>query len=114
MFPTPWSVTLHARSLGAKDSHGNPRETWADPGVAEPAYGWCPPSADSQPFETNRTAVVCDLDVYMPISAAVPKDRMTVDGVVYEVIGYPEDFNHGPFGFAPGVRVNLKRVKEAG
>lgn len=114
VFPTPWTVFLHARSLGAKDSHGNPAETWPEVGVPEPAYGWSPPSADAQPFDPNRTPVVRDLDVYMPTSAARPKDRMTINGVPYSVVGHPEDFNHGPFSFAPGVRVNLKRVEEAG
>ena len=114
MFPTPWAVTLHARALGSKDAHGNPVETWATPGVSEPAYAWAPPSADREPFDANRTPVVRDLDVYMPASAAKPKDRMTVGGVLYSVVGHPEDFNHGPFGFAPGVRVSLLRVEEAG
>lgn len=113
-FPTPWTITLHARSLGTKDFHGNPKETWADPGISEDAYGWAPPSPDGQPFEPNRVPVVRDLDVYMPASAARPKDRMMVDGALYSVIGYPEDFNHGPFGFAPGVRVSLLRIEEAG
>lgn len=113
-FPTPWTVTLHARSTGARDSHGNPVETWASPGAGEPVYGWAPPSPDGQPFEPNRTPVVRDLDVYTPATAAKPKDRMTVDGVLYSVVGYPEDFNHGPFGFAPGYRVSLLRIEEAG
>ena len=69
---------------------------------------------DREPFDANRTPVVRDLDVYMPASAAKPKDRMTVGGVLYSVVGHPEDFNHGPFGFAPGVRVSLLRVEEAG
>lgn len=114
MFPTPWTVTLYARSLGAKDSHGNPRETWDELGVTEPVYGWGPPTADRELFEAGRTPVARDLDVYAPFSTARPKDRMTVNEVLYSVVGHPEDFNHGPFGFAPGVRVSLLRVEEAG
>lgn len=114
IFPTPWTVTLHARSTGTKDAHGNPVESWATPGTEEPVYGWAPPSPDSQPFDANRTPVVRDLDVYAPASAAKPKDQMSVNGVRYEVVGQPENFNYGPFGFAPGVRVSLLRVEEAG
>jgi hypothetical protein len=27
------------------------------------------------------------------------RDRFTVDGREFEVIGLPKDYNHGPFGF---------------
>jgi hypothetical protein len=31
--------------------------------------------------------------------------------VIYEVQGLVEDYNHGPFGFTPGGRVNLRRFE---
>lgn len=110
-FPTPWTVLTHAVVEGTKNSHGNKTKTWAS-GVEQPVYGWAPPTADLEPLEAGRTAVIRDLDVFAPSEFVVgPHDRVTVDGDLYEVVGHPEDFNHGPFGFAPGFRVSLKRVE---
>lgn len=42
------------------------------------------------------------------------RDRVTITqlGGVFEVIGIPERYDYGPFGFKPGrVQLNLKRVE---
>lgn len=110
-FPTPHTVETHALMKGSKDSHGNPAKSWAD-GVTQAVMGWAPATGDVEPVEVGRTAVIRDLDVFAPVGFIVgPHDRVTVDGDLYDVVGHPEDFNHGPFGFAPGYRVGLKRVE---
>ena len=110
-FPAPWTVEVLAYSEDSRDAHGNPVPSWADPGSVQPVYGWAPPSASSEPFEQGRDAVVRDLDVYAaPSFSAGPHDRVRVDGALYAVVGFLSDFNHGPFGYAPGVVLALKRV----
>lgn len=111
MFPLPerFTVTHEARLEGVEDSQGNPVEGWAAP-VVVPVYGWGPPSPDAE-TRPEMTGVRRDLDVYCRTGFAGPRDRVTVDGTRFEVVGYPEDFNHGPFGFTPGFRVSLKRME---
>ena len=52
-------------------------------------------------------------DLFCATPFAEHGDRVTVPGerLPFKVEGYPEDYNHGPFGFAPGYRINLVRVE---
>jgi hypothetical protein len=109
--PTPYVVQRLAYVAGAVDAHGNDIDSWADP-VDVAVHGWVPPAADEEPAEAGRSPVLRDLDAYAPAGTVVaPKDRMTVDGVLYDVVGHVEDFTHGPWQWAAGVRINLKRVE---
>lgn len=111
MFPTPFTVLTHAVSEGADDAYGSPTKTWAA-GVQQRVMGWAPASTDREPVEVGRTVVVRDLDVFAPPEFAIgPHDRATIDGLLYEVVGNPGDYTHGPFGFTPGIVVSLKRVE---
>lgn len=109
-----WSVLHHVYDSGATDENNEPIDSWADP-VAVPVFGWATPGSDAE-HEKHRTTVVRDLDVYCPTKFGEPKDQVTVDGDLYDVVGYPEDYNHGPgiIDFQPGYRLNLKRAVELG
>lgn len=110
MFPTPWTVVIITTSDdgGGYDDYGNPvtGETRTDWDV----YGWAP--GGSQELGGWTSQVTADLAVYGPkppveISATA---WLEIDGVKHEVEGIPQDFNHGPFGFGPGVVVPVDRV----
>lgn len=110
-----WSVQVLPYEGTTEDRFGNETKTWdEDNPRTEMVYGWAPPARTTASTETNtwRDAVTADLSVYAPPSFTVdPLDRMVVDGKTYEVDGEVEDYNHGPFGFTPGVVVNLKRAE---
>jgi len=109
--PTPYTVTRAAFTPGATDAHGNPVDAW---GTAQSVavHGWAPPPADTDPNDSARSAVVRDLDLYAPAgTVGYPQDRWGVGGVTYEQVGYPEDYTKGPWQWAAGVRINLKRVE---
>lgn len=109
--PTPSTVQRQTFVPGQLDAHGNVRDTWAAP-VSVPVHGWAPPRADEEPAEAGRDAVVRDLDVYAPPGTVVaPRDRMAVAGVLYDVVGWAEDFTHGPWQWAAGIRIHLTRVE---
>lgn len=109
--PTPYVIEHLAHVPGGLDAHGNPVSAWAEP-VPLPVHGWSPPSQDTEPGQANRDLVVRDLDVYAPAGTAVgPHDRVRVEGVLYEVVGHPEDYTRGPWQWAAGVRLNLLRVE---
>lgn len=109
-YPTPWSVQVRTHSAVARDTHGKPTDVWSGPGDPQPVYGWGP-AGTSEPSEPNRSAVTHDLDLYVPPGfVCAPRDRIDVAALTYEVEGELEDFTHGPFGFAPGGRVRLRKV----
>lgn len=106
-----YTVTRSARVEGTADAHGNATVSWSTP-TSVGVFGWAPPSADREPFEANRSLVVRDLDLYAPAgTGGVPGDRWVVDGVGFVQVGHPEDFTRGPWGWAAGVRINLKRAE---
>lgn len=109
--PTPYTLAREPYAPGGKNAHGNPRDEWL-PVVDLLVHGWAPPSADGTPVESGRSPIVRDLDLYAPAgTVAAPKDRITVLGVPYLVVGYPGDFTHGPWQWKAGVRIHLKRVE---
>lgn len=109
-YPTPHTIEHRRYVEGARNSRGNPTETWADP-VSVDVYGWAQPTS-SEPKIAGRDQVIVDLEVYAPASFRPgPYDLLAVDGAGYTVEGEPEDYNHGPFGFTPGVVINAKRAE---
>lgn len=110
-FPTPWTIEVLPYVSGPADSHGNTTEGWADP-ITYEVYGWAPPADSTEPEESGRYAVVTTLEVFAPPGVQVaPRDRVRVDGITYEVVGEPSDYTHGPFGWQPGIRIELTRVQ---
>lgn len=110
--PTPYTVTHEIYAAGELDAHNNATDSWGA-GVSVAVHGWAPASADTEPADPGRSAVVRDLDLYAPAgTTSAPRDRWMVDGNLYESVGHEEDFTHGPFrNWSAGVRVNLLRVE---
>jgi hypothetical protein len=109
-YPTPWVVYIVQAAEGdTYDDYGNPIPG-DDEAVAWNVYGWGP--GGSEELTGWSSQVTSDLRVYGPVPPVVitPQNQLLVEGVRYEVNGVVEDFTRGPFGFAPGVRVNLERV----
>lgn len=104
-----WTVDIVSPNPSESyDQFGNPI-----PGTpttrSERVYGWAP--AGAMEDTDARQRVEHDLDLYAPPSFTTSAtDKIVVLGASYDVVGNVEDFNYGPFGFTPGVRVNLKRV----
>lgn len=93
---------------GAKNSHNNPVDAWAAPVVLS-VFGYGPREDSTEP---GGTQVIVGLEVYAPKTSTVgAKDRLIVDGHRYEVDGEIADWTNGPFGYKPGIVINLKRVE---
>ena len=114
-FPTPHTVGWHSYTAGVEDDHGNPGEATYSPGLDEPgtptAVIFIAPGGSSEP---NVVRVEHDLEIGLPPDATVgaPQDVVDVPGVGrFDVVGYPDDYTLGPFGFTPGKIVKLRRVQ---
>lgn len=106
MFPEPYKVGYRKRS--SRHDGMSQVESWADP-VDLPVIAIAPPVQDdvTRPERTGYTHV---LDLYMVSSPSGHRDKFVVHGEEYFAEGVPDDFNFGPFGFKPGVRVRLMKA----
>ncbi len=107
MFPTLWTVDVLPYAGSAADDYGNSSPSYGQP-VPQPVYAWAPTTTDE--VTVDRDVATTDLTLLAPASfSCSSRDRVVVDGKTYEVVGDVQDFNHGPFGFSPGIRVLLRR-----
>lgn len=115
-FPTLFTVGTHTYSAGSDDGYNISTDTWTPAkGVAgsqQEVYGWSTPST-TEPKLAGHDRVTVDIELLAPPEFTVgPHDLVDLPGEgQFEVIGYPEDFTKGPFGFQPGVVVNLRKVE---
>lgn len=101
---------LRKYAVVGKDSRGNPKTDWL-PVESHQVFGWMPVSS-SEPKVAGRDHVVVEVELSAPSDFPVgPKDKVVLDGIEYEVIGYPEHFDHGQSDWDPGILVNLRRVE---
>lgn len=105
-FPTPYSVTHTPYDGTAQDDWGNSVPAFGDP-VTRLVYGWAPHLTEMR--DSVSTVEEADTDLYMPPTTVNLKDRFTVDGALYEVVGV-QDWNHGFHGWTPGIVAELCRV----
>jgi hypothetical protein len=114
VFPLTRTIGHKVHQAGATDSHGNPADTWAEP-VDVSVYGYGPRTdtrGSTGSDEPGGTQVIVGKEVYAPKTLAVSeKDRFVIDGRTYEVDGELGDWTTGPFGFEPGIVINLKRAE---
>lgn len=105
MIPLPFTCQHEQYSAGQEDDHGNVTSGWATP-VPTPCVWWTPSSAEPNSSPTGGDRISVDAVLVVDSSVQVDhRDKFTVDGRVFEVEGLPKDYDHGPFGFAPGRRV---------
>lgn len=108
-FPLLFTVGHRVFQPGATNAHGDPVESWA-PAVDRKVYGWSSPDT-SEPKLAGHDRDVVEVELLVPSGFSCgPRDRMVLDGVVFEVIGEPEMSDHNPFGWNPGGVVNLRKV----
>lgn len=111
-FPLPFT-SLHSSYIGdpdVQDDHGNAVVGWADP-VPVACFWWSGNSTEpgyqyrgSQEAGSDQVSV--DITLVVDSELEVDhRDRFTVTGHDFEVVGLPKEWDHGPFGFSPHRRV---------
>lgn len=120
MFPFPFTAYIHTWSVGSDDGYTTadvytPARTVT--GTAVSAF-WASASTvlgGAEPRLAGHDRVVVDVDLFVPqgtvISAHDLVDLAVNGGSQFEVIGDPQDYNHGPFGVDGWpLLVSLRRV----
>lgn len=121
-YPTPWTVGWHSSTAGDEDAEGNAGESTYTPelgdkdnpvdGAPVKVIAWAPATST----EPQLGRVEYDIDLYcVPGTVGKPNDvvDLPLDRSVgrFEVVGWPLDWTKGPFGFTPGMVVQLRRVE---
>ncbi|MGP3708490.1 hypothetical protein [Gordonia paraffinivorans] len=107
---------LHLPYTGVDlDAYGNEVDTWG-PGQAKKfiTFGqW----NGSEPKVVGHERVVVDTTIITrpEFGRVLPKDRMVIDGIVYDVVGLPEDYTRNPKRHDFGCyEINLRYVGSGG
>lgn len=119
-YPTPYTVGHHVRTAVGADRF---RETVTytppkdQPGTPVKVIQWTALKSEAasrdgaQQPGYDRTIV--DVELYtLPGFRPSPGDLIDIPGDgQFEVVGHPEDYNHGFHGWQPGNVINLRRVE---
>lgn len=108
-FPTPWVLTVRTVTDGEPNDFGNATTT-----TVEVEHDWpvsfIAPGALTDVDDGTRDLSKVAFTIGAPKTDLVPgyRDEVLIDGVWYAVNGTPSDWTRGPFGFAPGVTVEVE------
>lgn len=106
-FPTPYTVSRHPYTGDTEDALGNTIPTFGTP-VSVEVYTIAPHTVEQGSTTLTETQHV-DLDLYAPKTAVSVKDRFTVNGDSFEVVGV-QDWTQGFHGWKPGIVIELQKV----
>ncbi|WP_280246159.1 hypothetical protein [Nocardia abscessus] len=117
-FPTPYTVGHHACTPGGPDPHRNPATYTPpknQPGTPVPVIQWGVPESTEPKLAGHDRTVIVDVELFVtPEFNPNPGDLIDLPAGPagqFEVVGYPEDANHGFHGWRPGSVVNLRRME---
>jgi hypothetical protein len=115
LFPVTATVGVKRFIEGATDPRGNPVKAWADP-VDWPVSAVAPGVLD-EPGKEDRDLSLEHYTLLAPhghVNEPREFDRVVLadrPGRDFDVDGVPKDWTHGPFGWAAGVQVTIKRAE---
>ena len=104
-FKPSFPATVVRRVLSdEKDILGN--EVWVDEVREILVYGWSVPQS-SEPKLAGHTQRVVTVEMLAPVGEFSEFDAVKLPDREdkLEVIGEPENYEHGPFGWSPGIEV---------
>ena len=106
-FRTPYRVEHLVHDGYVTDARGRQVPVFRE--VLRDCYGWASPAA-RETGDLNVVTLSNVLQLFAPTFPVSELDRFRLQGLTYEVDGLPASYDFGPFGFKPGMVVNLKRV----
>lgn len=112
---TPFILLPHqvsrVRSEVVPDADGLGNDVRQESTTTVSVAGWAVPTSD-EPKVAGHDRLEVDLELYAPSGVFHPDDEVVIAPYGrLRVLGWPENYDHGPFGFVPGVEViNLGRA----
>lgn len=111
MLPVPYTVGVARIVLGATDAHGNPVKSWDAP-VDWPVHAVVPGEMVEVVAGQDRSDKTVNL--LAPSgheNEPTELDRVTINGLEYEVDGAVKNWTQGPWQWDAGVQVTCTRVE---
>lgn len=113
-FPLPHTVS-RVRRERTRDVDALGNDVWVDVEKLEDVAvaGWATPSSD-EPKLAGHDRRTVTVELYAPVGVFRPEDAVRLPGRddTLEVVGEPENYSHGPFGWDPGLEVvNLGGIR---
>lgn len=106
------AVGWHTHSTGAETARNTPTDVYTPDLDSVGEQRWAIGLAPVSTSEPNESRVVVRYQLLVPPNfTSAPKDVVDTPLGRFEVDGDVEDYNYGPFGFAPGSAINLKRYQ---
>ena len=111
MFPAPHSVTHAVAEVTGTNALG--QATVELTSQSRNVFGWSPKVNTDGSTTVMAGRVITEVYLLTADADWSDGDIVTLpDGRDFTVVGEPEDNNGGPFGFAPGYKVTLRRVHD--
>jgi hypothetical protein len=89
---------------------GEPAEDWDTATSADVTGVAVEPRPSGEPLQDARNQVTSGFTLYMPQGAAITsKNRVSVRGATYDVLGEPADWRSPFTGWEPGIVVQVER-----
>lgn len=113
MFLEPRYAAFIVRRVLSDERDELNNEKWVDEEVPVPVFGWSVPQS-SEPKLAGHSQRVVSVELLAPVGVFSEFDAVKLPdrGDVLEVLGEPENYEHSPFGWSPGIEVvNLGGVK---
>lgn len=111
LIPALFDVGHSVYAAGAVNAHGDSVDEWAAP-VVKKFITWASYDTD-EPGKPghDRDVISAGILVYPDFGVVSPRDRMTIDGQVFEVVGSPERADKAPWHCpVENWRIDLRQV----
>lgn len=103
--PLPFTCQHEHYTAGVKNEHGNRTPGWLPPETVA-CTRWPAESTEPASPPTGGDRVRVDAVLVVDADLTVDhRDKFTIDGRRFEVVGLPKNYDHGPFGFTVGRQV---------
>lgn len=113
-FPLLFTVGWHQYSNGPTDAYGEVTPVYTPPlnqaGTQIAVYGFNVHSTSHNPV-SGHDRIIVDAELWVPPGCPIGTyDYVDLPDGQYLVEGQPEDWGHGPFGWSPGLQINLRKI----
>lgn len=93
---------------------GDSQEDWSDPTSVSIGGVGVEPRPSGEPLQDARNQVTSGFTLYMPEGTTITaRNRVTVRGGMYKVIGDPADWRSPLTGWRPGIVVQVERTEDS-